>query len=80
MSRILEMFEGDEQFRCIFKHAVSAKQYIDEVNDAADEMFYQEWQDLYKLMSLAISKFVGEEPETCARCLGDKLLSHNEEE
>lgn len=42
MSRILEMFEGDDQFRCIFKHAVSAKQYIDEVNDAADEMFYQE--------------------------------------
>lgn len=80
MSRILEMFEGDDQFRCIFKHAVSAKQYIDEVNDAADEMFYQEWQNLYKLMSLAISKFVGEEPETCARCLWDKLLSHNEEE
>ena len=82
MKKIYNFFDdnSDHEFRCLFKHTVSAKQFIDEVDDATDVLFFDESQELYKMMSLAISGFLWEKPQTCARCLLDDLLSNDNED
>jgi hypothetical protein len=35
-----------------------AKQYIEEVNAATDDMFDEEEDEIYKLMSLTLSQFI----------------------
>lgn len=82
MSKLFKWIEDswDHDYWCILKHIVSAKWFMDEVNDATDNMFYEEWSELYKLMSLALSQFIWEEPQTCARCMLDDLLSNDEED
>lgn len=75
MSKLQEAYENaDPNYRCILKHAINVKGFIDEVDDANHNEFYQECSDAYKIMSLALSQFIWEEPELCARCLLDKQL------
>lgn len=82
MRKIFKMFEDEwaHDMWCIFKHSVAAKQFIDEVDDATDVLFFDEAQDIYKMMSLAVSWFLWQEPHTCARCLLDDLLSNEDED
>ena len=75
MSKMFEQFEWDHQMWCIFKHSIMAKQYIEEVNSATDDLFDEEEDEIYKFMSLALSQFIWEEPGLCARCIADDLLS-----
>jgi len=35
-----------------------AKQYIEEVNSATDDLFDEEEDEIYKFMSLALSQFI----------------------
>lgn len=77
MHKIYESFDkADHQYRCLLKHSVAAKWFMDEVV-AADQDWPRsnEVHDLYKLMSLAISSFIWEEPQVCARCMADDLFS-----
>ena len=82
MKKIFDHFEdADHDYRCILKHAASVKQFADEVDDAeASGIFREDTASSYKLMSLALSLFVWEEPQLCARCMLDDLLSDNNEE
>ena len=82
MKKIFDRFEdADHDYRCILKHAASVKQFADEVDDAeASGIFREDTASSYKLMSLALSLFVWEEPQLCARCMLDDLLSDEEEE
>ena len=82
MKKIFNHFEdADHDYRCILKHAASVKQFADEVDDAeASGIFREDTASSYKLMSLALSLFVWEEPQLCARCMLDDLLSNEEEE
>lgn len=82
MNKVFQSFDNaDHEYRCLLKHAVAAKWFIDEVADASEASF--QWnddrQDLYKLMSLALSSFIWEKPQLCARCMADDLF-YNEEE
>ena len=76
MRKVFSSFDkADHEYWCILKHAVAAKWFIDEVV-AADEdwLWSTEPQELYQLMSLAISSFIWEKPQLCARCMADDLL------
>lgn len=66
----------DHDYRCIVKHAIAAKWFMDEVWDATGHVMYKEALMLYKTMSMALSQFIGEDMEVCARCLLDKYLAH----
>lgn len=66
----------DHDYWCIIKHAIAAKGFMDEVNDATGHVMYKESQMLYKTMSMALSQFIGEDMEVCARCLLDKYLAN----
>jgi len=82
MNKISQSFDNtDHQMRCIVKHSVAAKWFIDEVADASVASFVwnDDKQDLYKLMSLAISSFIWEEPQVCARCMADALFDKEED-
>lgn len=82
MRKIFESFDkADHQYRCILKHAVAAKWFMDEVVAADNDdnsvlrpsLRSTEPHDLYELMSLAISSFIWVEPQVCARCMADDL-------
>ena len=79
MRKIFESFDkADHQYWCILKHAVAAKWFMDEVvaadnDDDKPSLWSTEPNDLYKLMSLAISSFIWVEPQVCARCMADDL-------
>ena len=78
MRKIFESFDNaDHQMRCIVKHSVAAKWFMDEVvaadNDDKPSLRSNEPHDLYELMSLAISSFIWVEPQVCARCMADDL-------
>lgn len=78
MRKIYESFDkADHQYRCILKHAIAAKWFMDEVVAADDDdhpsLRSNEPHDLYELMSLAISSFIWVEPQVCARCMADDL-------
>ena len=78
MRKIFESFDNaDHQYRCILKHAIAAKWFMDEVVAADDDehpsLRSNEPHDLYELMSLAISSFIWVEPQVCARCMADDL-------
>jgi len=77
MNKIFQSFDNaDHDMRCIVKHAVAAKWFIDEVADAASSsiIWNNDKGDLYRLMSLAVSSFIWEEPQVCARCMADDLF------
>ena len=76
MKKIFDRFEdADHDYRCILKHAASVKQFADEVDDAeASGIFREDTASSYKLMSLALSLFVWEEPQLCARCMLDDMM------
>ena len=83
MRKIFESFDNaDHQYRCILKHAVAAKWFMDEVvaadnDDDSPSLRSTEPHDLYELMSLAISSFIWVEPQVCARCMADDLSDDN---
>ena len=82
MKKIFDRFEdADHDYRCILKHAVSVKQFADEVDDAeASGIFREDTASSYKLMSLALSLFVWEEPQLCARCMLDDMMWEEDED
>lgn len=81
MRKVYDAFpDSDHDYRCILKHAIEAKWFIDEVAAADDNTWIEETEDMYKLMSLALSSFIWVEPKMCARCMADDLLSDNDNE
>lgn len=78
MRKIYNSFENaDHELWCIVKHSIAAKWFLDEVVAAdTDNKNLREFdqQDLYKLMSLALSSFIWEKPQLCARCMADDLF------
>ena len=82
MKKIFDRFEdADHDYRCILKHAASVKQFADEVDDAeASGIFREDTASSYKLMSLALSLFVWEEPQLCARCMLDDMMWEDSED
>ena len=72
MKKIENDFGADHQYRCMVKHAIASRWFLQEVKDAA-----YGWEKLYNTatenMFMILSKFLKQEITDCWRCLLDSL-------
>ncbi len=76
MKKIEEEFWADHEYRCMVKHAVASRWFLQEVKDATtgrDPLYERAAENMF----IILSKFLKQELTNCWRCLLDSIKSND---